>query len=616
MNIKLMQIVLLAAVLFGLFSPMAVHAQVSSLTIEILDKDSHPMTQVVDGNRVQLRAAFSKAVSAQTPADFLLDDQIIASCLIPAGQTSCATEFVETLGWFWAGGGVSTHSRRIQAKAGKEAGEIVVEISPRPVVLVHGLISTAQKFNAYIDYLGSIGLKGYGYAVGDGQFKGVLNMGDTGNPAAPTLTIAQNAAQLDTYIDGVKRSTGAEQVDLIAHSMGGLVSRYYIHELMTDDDVAQLIMLGTPNGGSTCGGLLSSLGFFLPAALELRPSYLNEIFNQQITNTRGVPFHAVAGSFINDPAFSPCSDVPSDSSVSQASVEAISLHLAGIPPLEHNFLVTDEAAFKGMVQPLLQTPTDGFAVPFALQPASVPEPGQFTQTYTGHLDKNASTSITIEIDAGVNVASFGLYDSTQSLQISVKGASGNTLELDLDNKGVVITDPETMLYLGYGFETPKPGAWVVTLSTSERTPSTGADYALYARFTGGATLNAQVDELIPEMGQTVHLSASLEGGQIESARVNILLPNGESQPIEPSFAGNQVTAEFIPQQRGLHGIEIMVTGMAADGFRIDRAASLALEAQAAPPSQLRTWAVLLGTITGIILLLALPVRFIIKRRRK
>jgi pimeloyl-ACP methyl ester carboxylesterase len=612
-NIKLVQIVLVAF-LFGLFSPMSVHAQTSSLTVEILDKDSRSITQVVDGNRVQLRAAFSEAVSAQAQADFLLDDQVIASCLIPAGQTSCATDFVETLGWFWAEGGVSTRSRRIGARVGNEAAEIVVEISPRPVVLVHGLISTAEKFNLYIDYLESIGLQGY--AVGDGQFEGLLNMGDVSNPAAPTLTIAQNAAQLDSYLDGVKRSSGAEQVDLIAHSMGGLVSRYYIHELMTDDDVAQLIMLGTPNGGSTCGGLLSSLGFFLPAALELRPSYLNEIFNQQITNTRGVPFYAVAGSFINDPAFSPCSDVPSDSSVSQASVEAISLQLAGIPPLEHNFLVTDEAAFKGIVQPLLQTPKDGFADSLAFQPASVPEPGQFTQTYTGHLDKNASTSITIEIDAGVNVASFGLYDSTRSLQISVKGASGKTLELDLENKGVVITDPETMLYLGYGFETPKPGAWVVTLSTSERTPSTGADYALYARFTGGATLNAQVDELIPEMGQVVHLSASLEGGQIESARANILLPGGEPQHLQLSTVGNQVTAEFIPRQKGLHGIEILVTGVTADGFRIDRAASLALDAQTAPPSQLRTWTVLLGTITGIILLLALPVMLIIKRRRK
>jgi pimeloyl-ACP methyl ester carboxylesterase len=612
-NIKLVQIVL-AAFLFGLVSPMAVHAQTSSLTVEILDKDAHSITQVVDGNRVQLRAAFGEAVSAQTPIDFLLDDQIIASCLVPTGEKSCATEFIETLGWFWAGGGVSTHSRRIQARAGNEASEIVVEISARPVVLVHGLISTAEKFDVYIDYLESIGLQGY--AVGDGQFEGVLNMGDVSNPAAPTLTIAQNAAQLDSYIDGVKRSSGAEQVDLIAHSMGGLVSRYYIHELMTDDDVAQLIMLGTPNGGSTCGGLLSSLGFFLPAALELRPSYLNGIFNQQITNTRGVPFHAVAGSFINDPAFSPCSDVPSDSSVSQASVQAISLQLAGIPPLEHNFLVTDEAAFKGMLQPLLQTPKDGFAASSAFQPASVPEPGQFTQTYTGHLDKNTSTSITIEIDAGVNVASFGLYDSTRSLQISVKGASGKTLELDLENKGVLITDPETMLYLGYGFETPKPGAWVVTLSTSERTPSTGADYALYARFTGGATLNAQVDELIPEMGQAIHLSASLEGGQIESARANILLPDGETGQIQLSHTGNQATAEFIPRQKGLHGIEILVTGVTADGFRIDRAASLVLEAQTAPPSQLRTWAVLLGTITGVILLLALPVTLIIKRRRR
>jgi pimeloyl-ACP methyl ester carboxylesterase len=613
-NIKLTKIVLPAAIFFGLFSPIAVHAQTSSLTIEVLDKDSRPLTQIVDGNRVQLRVVLNETVNTQTPVDFLTDDKNIGSCLVAANETTCTTGLIETLGWYWAEGGVPAPSRKIQAMAGNEAGEITVDVLPRPVVLVHGLISTAEKFNTYLGYLESIGLKGY--AVGDGQFEGVLHMGDTSNPAAPTLTIAENAAQLNIYIEGLKGRTGAEQVDLLAHSMGGLVSRYYIHELMADDDVAQLIMLGTPNGGSFCAGLLSSLGFFLPATLELQPSYLSEIFNQQITNTRGVPFHAVAGSFINDPAFSPCSGVPSDSSVSQASLEAIPLDLVGVPPLEHNFLVTDKAAFKELVQPLLQTPANGFVVSPSSQPASVPGPEQFTQTYTGHLDKSNSTSITIEIDAGVTVASFGLYDSTRSLQISVQGASGKTLELDLENKGIVITDPATMLYLGYGFENPKPGAWVVTLSTSERTPSTGADYGLYARFNGGASLNVQVDELIPEIGQAVILSASLEGGQIESARATILLPNGERQPIELALSENQVAAEFTPQQTGLHGIEIIVTGITADGFRVDRAASLAVDAHSAPPSQDRTRVIFLGTIAGIILLLALPILAIVKRRRK
>ncbi|MFZ5819769.1 MAG: esterase/lipase family protein [Chloroflexota bacterium] len=597
-----------------------VHAQTMTPLVEILDAQGQVVTQTVDGNRVRLRVTLTQPAASAIQAEFFLDGERISACVIARGDKACVTDPIETLGWAWATGGIPTPSRRIQAQAGNEAGGAVLQVSPRPVALVHGLISTASKFSPYLGYLAAAGIPGY--AVGDGQFEGKLDMGNLTDPAAPTLTIAENAAQLGVYLEGVKNATGAEQVDLIAHSMGGLVSRYYIHQLMTEDDVAQLIMLGTPNGGSSCGGLLASLGFFLPASLELHPAYLDEIFNPQVTNARGVPFHAVAGAFITEPAFSPCSDVPSDSSVSQASVETIALQLAGLPPLEHNLLATDEQTFRGFVLPLLQTPRDNFAASPASQPAPAPKPGQFTQTFSGRLEKGASTSIPIEIDSGVNVASFGLYDSTRSLQISVQGASGKTLELDLENKGIVITEPETMLYLGYGFESPKPGKWMITLSTSERTPASGADYALYARFTGGARLNAQADELLPAIGQPVMFSADLDGGQIEAARVRILLPDGARKEIEFTASNDQFTAVFTPAQTGLHGVEIIVTGKTPEGFRVDRAASLVITAQPEAPSPIRTWAIYISILAIVVLLFGFillrsttPLARIVKRAR-
>src|SRR5262249_61788557 len=76
---------------------------------------------------------------------------------------------------------------------------------------------------------------------------------------------------------------------------GGIVSRYYVDRLMGDRDVAQLIMLGAPHGGTSCANLPASLRFYLPATLELRPAYLAEVFNRQITRRHGVPFHLLAG---------------------------------------------------------------------------------------------------------------------------------------------------------------------------------------------------------------------------------------------------------------------------------------------------------------------------------
>ncbi|MFH1457451.1 MAG: hypothetical protein ABIF17_05110 [Patescibacteria group bacterium] len=67
------------------------------------------------------------------------------------------------------------------------------------------------------------------------------------------------AYDLMRKIDEVQQITGANKVDIIAHSMGGLVARYYIeNELFLQDndstsdvDVDQIIFLGTPHQGAT-----------------------------------------------------------------------------------------------------------------------------------------------------------------------------------------------------------------------------------------------------------------------------------------------------------------------------------------------------------------------------
>lgn len=55
---------------------------------------------------------------------------------------------------------------------------------------------------------------------------------------------------LKPAIEKAKQETGASKVDIVAHSMGGLVARAYIQSDGYEDDVDQLIMLGTPNLGA------------------------------------------------------------------------------------------------------------------------------------------------------------------------------------------------------------------------------------------------------------------------------------------------------------------------------------------------------------------------------
>ncbi len=55
---------------------------------------------------------------------------------------------------------------------------------------------------------------------------------------------------LDQKIDLVKSQTGSQKVDIIAHSMGGLIARAYIQDPQKALKVKSLVTLGTPNLGS------------------------------------------------------------------------------------------------------------------------------------------------------------------------------------------------------------------------------------------------------------------------------------------------------------------------------------------------------------------------------
>jgi len=63
--------------------------------------------------------------------------------------------------------------------------------------------------------------------------------------------IEQTAAKLGERLAEIGLTPGHQQnLVIIAHSMGGLVSRYFIEQLGGNKVVTQLIMLGTPNNGT------------------------------------------------------------------------------------------------------------------------------------------------------------------------------------------------------------------------------------------------------------------------------------------------------------------------------------------------------------------------------
>ncbi len=585
------KMLLIAIVLLNMFPAMGIaHAgQSPELNVTILNRDNEATTQITDGDGIRVQVTLLQPIAQQESITFTLGETSLpaGSCVITSGNTSCTTDSFASLGWYWDPNGIAQNARIAQAK--NASGALVgqsdpITVAPRPVVMVHGFISNWQAWDSYLGpqgYLTSVGL--HGFAIGDGQVPGVMNTGVITNPVGHTNSIAQNAEILGQYISNVKQQTGAETVDLVVHSMGGMISRYYIDRVMQERDVAQLIMLGSPMGGSDCAVLPAALGFFLPASIEIRESYMRGVFNQQITHRKGIEFYDLAGTAINEAFKSPCTDIPNDTVVSFGSINSIPLQSSQLEVI-HSDLTLSDKAFADFVKPLLQKTAGSFISspdPASVAPAN--SPLNFTRVYTGRVEAGGSTELTINIEPDVTVASFALYDASRSVTTIVRGASGNIIELSAETNGFIrIDDPSSFFYLGYGFQNPRPGPWKVTIQATESTPATGTDFAISVYFVGGATLEAVSSTLVPQLSENVELAASvsLNGQPLEITQAQAIIrdPDGQMETLDLSN-GQNVSATWIPRRAGTHAVDIVVTALAPDGSSIERTDFLAIEVQ-------------------------------------
>lgn len=90
----------------------------------------------------------------------------------------------------------------------------------------------------------------------------------------------ETAALLKDKIDQVKLTCDCDKVDLVAHSMGGLAARYYIQSDEYEDDVDQLIFLGTPHLGAPKAYLMWEGGETGPF-LKISDTIMELILNQE-----------------------------------------------------------------------------------------------------------------------------------------------------------------------------------------------------------------------------------------------------------------------------------------------------------------------------------------------
>lgn len=65
----------------------------------------------------------------------------------------------------------------------------------------------------------------------------------------PVGTNRLHAIELGQAIDSILRSTGADELDVVAHSMGGLATRWYLRET-SDERVRRVAFIGSPHRGT------------------------------------------------------------------------------------------------------------------------------------------------------------------------------------------------------------------------------------------------------------------------------------------------------------------------------------------------------------------------------
>jgi pimeloyl-ACP methyl ester carboxylesterase len=132
-----------------------------------------------------------------------------------------------------------------------------------PVLVIHGYLATRGSLHLLEQQLAR-----RGHVVMSFRF-GLIHLSD----------IRRSASHVARKVESIIAQTGVAKVDIVGHSMGGLVGLFYVKRLGGRDRVRRLVLLGTPARGtwSALLGLFTApLGL---ASLQLLPGspFLREL---------------------------------------------------------------------------------------------------------------------------------------------------------------------------------------------------------------------------------------------------------------------------------------------------------------------------------------------------
>jgi pimeloyl-ACP methyl ester carboxylesterase len=148
---------------------------------------------------------------------------------------------------------------------------------PLPVLLIHGYMADASVWKKWEDLLKKDHIP---------VFPITFNQSDDKCGSA-----AEHAKEISTQIGDIKDKTGQNKVNIVGHSKGGLDARMYLAN--NTQDVANLIMIGTPNAGSP---LAENNEVCAPAVYDLKPGAPDT----KVKENQNTQYYTIAGNWNPD----------------------------------------------------------------------------------------------------------------------------------------------------------------------------------------------------------------------------------------------------------------------------------------------------------------------------
>src|SRR5262245_45166314 len=175
----------------------------------------------------------------------------------------------------------------------------MTESQNAPIVLVHGILGFDQLT------FGGLKIADYFRLIPDALRKAGHNVPEPPG-LNPTGSVAERAQNLKSYLQGA--DLAGRKVHLIAHSMGGLDSRFMISRLGMAERVLSLTTIGTPHHGSPIADLvvkgtnpllnnfMEHLGVDVKAVFDLTTG-AGRTFNDEVPDAPGVRYFCLGGQF-------------------------------------------------------------------------------------------------------------------------------------------------------------------------------------------------------------------------------------------------------------------------------------------------------------------------------